>query len=303
MIDNTSEIFGPGVRFVGPGQTSNLINFLFQPGAGGIQTVEAITPFAQDPDDTVNGERGNSSFDRRHRLAISFLYDMPGPDSGAARWFFGDWQLNGLLTAQSGQPFTPLNGTFACRDANGDGVFTNDRPLMGSRSAPANSVALLVDCADQNGLYYHPDDPGTTFDRTQAFQSSRFVQAAYNTLGNVGRNVLRGPNTINFDFAVFKNFPWGERRNLQFRFEAYNLFNRANPGNLIGNVFASDAQPVPAVAFGRVVTPARVTGVIPENQIDAVDVDANGNVIVLFLSRRYMNIGPRRLQFGVKLIF
>jgi hypothetical protein len=297
MIDNTSEIFGPGVRYV-PGQIRDLIT-----GSAQVQTIEAITPFAQDPNNTGRGERGNSAFDRRHRVAISFLYDMPGPDAGAARWFFGDWQLNGLFTAQSGQPFTPVNGVGACIDANGDGVLINDRPLIGNPSAPANSVALLLDCADQNGLYYRPDDPATTFDRTTAFQSSRFVQAAYNTLGDVGRNTLRGPNTINVDFAVFKNFPWGERRNLQFRFEAYNLFNRANPGNLIGNVFTSDAQPVPAVAFGRLASPARVTGVIPESALDAVDVDSAGNPQGIFLSRKYMNTGARRLQFGIKLIF
>jgi hypothetical protein len=237
-------------------------------------------------------------------VAVSFLYDVPGPDAGAGRWFFGGWQLNGLITAQSGQPFTALNGIGACKDANGDGIFTNDRPLAGNPGAPADSVALLVNCADQDGLYYHPADPSTTFNRDEAFQSSRFVQAAYNQLGNVGRNTLRGPNTINVDFAVFKNFPWGEGRNLQFRFEAYNLFNRANPGNLIGNVFTTDAQPVPAVAFsGLRSTPARVTGVIPENEIDAVDVDSAGNPVGLFLSRKFMNTGSRRLQFGIKLIF
>lgn len=297
MIDNTSEIFGPGVRYV-PGQIRDLIL-----GSAQVQTIEAITPFAQDPENTVTGERGNSAFDRRHRVAISFLYDMPSPDSGAARFLFGNWQLNGLVTAQSGQPFTPVNGVGACIDANGDGVLTNDRPLVGNPDAPSNSVALLVNCSNQDGLYFRPEDPSTTFTRAEAFQSSRFVQAAYNTLGDVGRNTLRGPNTINFDFAVFKNFPWGERRNLQFRFEAYNLFNRANPGNLIGNVFTSDAQPVPAVAFGRLSSPARVTGVIPESAIDAVDVDSAGNPQGIFLSRKYMNTGVRRLQFGLKLIF
>jgi len=73
---------------------------------------------------------------------------------------------------------------------------------------------------------------------------------------------------------------------------------------LIGNVFTSDAQPVPAVAFsGLKLTPARVTGVIPESAIDAVDIDSSGSPQGIFLSRRYMNTGPRRLQFGVKLIF
>ena len=299
MIDNTSEIFGPGVRFV---PSADIIDLVF--GQAEAQAVEAITPFAQDPNNTVTGERGSSSFDRRQRVAISFVYQMPSPDSGAARVFFGNWQFNGLFTAQSGQPFTPLNGIGRCRDANGDGVLTNDRPLIGNPAAPENSVAVLVDCADPSLGYTRPEDPLTVFSQTEAMQNSRFVQAPLNTLGTAGRNILTGPNIINLDFAVFKNFPWGERRNLQFRIEAYNVFNRANPGNLIGNVFTSDAQPVPAVAFGRVPSPARVTGVIPESAIDAIDrSDLSGAVRPLFLSRRYMNTGSRRLQFGIKLFF
>ena len=297
MIDNASEIFGPGVRVIN--------DVVTQIGGGSASTIEVITPFPQNPADPVRGERGNSSFDRRHRLAISLVYLLPSPDSGGARFFFGGWQVNGLFTAQSGQPFNPINGFGRCVDANGDGVLTNDRPLRGSSGAPKDSVAVLVDCSDPSLGYTRPG--GTTvFSQSQALANSRFVQAPLNTLGDTGRNILRGPNTINLDLAVFKNFTWGERRNLQFRIEAYNLFNRANPGNLIGNVFTSDAQPVPAIAFLPGLTPSRVTGVIPENVLDAVDPTCVAPACTtpgLFLSRRFMNTGARRLQFGVKYIF
>jgi hypothetical protein len=309
MIDTASEIFGPGVRrlgnltpcsgFFGNGNFSGGDNCV-----ASFTPVEAITPFPQDPNNPINGERGNSSFDRRHRLAISVLYLLPSPDGGFARFAFGGWQVNSLFTAQSGQPFTPINSFGSCVDSNGDGILTNDRPLAGNPRAPADSVAVLINCADPTQGYRRPGSARVDFaTQADALQNSRFVQAPLNVLGNVGRNTLRGPNTINMDLGVFKNFPWGERRNLQFRVEAYNLFNRANPGNLIGNVFASDAQPVPAIAFGPVspsATPARVVGVIPENSIDAVDAVTN---TPLFLSRRFMNTGSRRLQFGVKLIF
>lgn len=293
MLDNASEIFGPGLRAIADVANINQIQ-------GSAQAIEVITPFPQDPNNPVTGERGNSSFDRRHRVAVSWVYLFPTPDSGAAKVFFGNWQVTGLFTAQSGQPFNPLNGFASCVDANGDGLLTNDRPLAGSRSAPGNSVAVLVNCSDPSLGYRVPGTMGPIFSQAQALSSFRYVQAPFNTVGDVGRNILRGPNTINIDMGVFKNFPWGERRNLQFRVEAYNLFNRANPGNLIGNVFTSDAQPVPAIAFLPGVSPSRVTGVIPENVIDTFDAITGEQ---LFLSRRFMNTGARRLQFGLKFIF
>jgi len=310
MIDNASEIFGPGVRFISSGSITDLLT-----GNASAQTVEAITPFPQDSRDPRRAERGNSSFDRTHRVAVSFLALLPSPDSGPGRWFFGDWQVNGIFTAQSGQPFSPLNAIGNCLDANGDSILTNDRPLAGNPSAPVNSVAILAPdsgCTMINpvggiGGYVDARDSSANpqrFTQAAALSMFHFVQAPLNTNGDAGRNILRGPNTINLDLGVFKNFPWGERRNLQVRVEAYNVFNRPNPGNLLGNVFTSDAQPVPAIAFlSGSTTPSRVTGVIPENALDAVDTSPSATQRSLFLSRRFMNTGARRLQLGVRFIF
>jgi hypothetical protein len=144
MIDNTSEIFGPGVV-----RLPDIFSF----GTGSSST-EVITPFPQNSADANDGERGNSSFDRRHRLAISYVWVLPSPDTGAARALFGNWQFNGFFTYQSGQPFTPLNAFGRCRDANGDGIPTNDRPNPGNPNAPVNSVALL-----NNTLCFDPANP------------------------------------------------------------------------------------------------------------------------------------------------
>ena len=54
-------------------------------------------------------------------------------------------------------------------------------------------------------------------------------------LGNVGRNVLRGPGQNNVDFSVIKRFPFGESRNIEFRAEFFNLFNHVNLANPISN--------------------------------------------------------------------
>ena len=78
------------------------------------------------------------------------------------------------------------------------------------------------------------------------------------------------------------------------------MCNHRNPGNPIGNVFSTDAQFSPAFAFSPRYTAAGVTGVIPENAIDAFDAVSLANT---FGSQRYMNTSSRRMQFGLKLFF
>ena len=72
-------------------------------------------------------------------------------------------------------------------------------------------------------------------------------------LGNVGRNVLRGPRQTNVDFSVIKRFPFGESKNLEFRAEFFNLFNQVNFANPISNLNA-----IPATSFnptGQIINP------------------------------------------------
>jgi Carboxypeptidase regulatory-like domain len=309
MIDTSSEIFGPDVRRVRSFRT-------IRQEAG---TVEVITPFAQDPDNPHVAERGNSSFDRRHRGALSFLWSLPEPAPGGARALLRGWQLGGVLTAQTGQPFSPINSYGACTDANGDGTLSNDRPSLGNVSAPLNSVALVADprCVSIAPTTQFPtgykDASGNSIDPATA----HFVQVPLGltpgtpftvgaktfVAGNVGRNTLMGPRIINLDFSLLKNFHVGERASLQLRLEVYDLLNKANAGIPIGNVFSAGAQSAPALAFGSVApspTPARVTGLIPENTLDAFDAVSGGP---LFLSQRFMNTSSRRIQAAVKFIF
>ncbi len=293
MLDNTSEIFGPGVRFV---PASDPHNALFLPQS--FESVEAITPLPQNSTN-LHAEKGSSSFDRRHRLAISYLWELPSPGNRAPRFFFGGWQINGITAIQSGQPFTPLNSTpfGACADANGDGKLTNDRPNIGNPNAPENTVALLGDplCINPSLGYVNLD--GKSIDPSAA----RFVQVPRGSAaGNAGRNILRGPGLVNFDLSLYKNFRWGESRAIQFRWEIYDLLNTPNSGFPLGNVFATEAEPSPAFAFSPLTTLARVTGVIPENAIDAKS-DSFGRGA--FLSRAFMNTSSRRMQFGIKFIF
>ncbi|HEX5481071.1 MAG TPA: TonB-dependent receptor [Terriglobia bacterium] len=294
MIDTASEIFGPGFRFLPP---SDPLNALLLPQA--LESVEAITPFPQDSNN-LRAERGNSSFDRRHRLAASFLWELPfSTHSRAANLLVRGWQLNGITSFQSGQPFTPLNSTpfGPCSDTNGDGNLANDRPDIGNLSAPLSAVAMLADpqCIDPGQGYV--DAQGRPIAN---LSSVHFIQVPLGQNGNAGRNILIGPGFVDQDLSLFKNFAWGDHREIQLRVEAYDLLNTANPGYSIGNVYITNAEATPAFAFGPRTTTARVTGVIPENAINAVaDAIGRGG----FLSRSFMNTSSRQIQFGVKIIF
>jgi hypothetical protein len=226
---------------------------------------------------------------------------------------FGGWGLSGIFSMQTGQPYSPLNSFGACADASGDGNLTNDRPSIGNSKAPLNQIALIVDpnCLDLSQGYKdasgNPIDPAT----------AHFVQVPLGAkpgtvftagpesfvAGNAGRNILVGPGLTNLDVAVSKEFSLRERLRLQIRFEAYDVTNTRNPGSPIGDAFSVATQAAPALAFTSgtaAVTPARVTGVIPENSLDAIDAATGAS---LFGTKRFMNTSSRRMQAAVRLVF
>ncbi|HEV2417477.1 MAG TPA: TonB-dependent receptor [Terriglobia bacterium] len=311
MMDNASEIFGPGIRFI----QGDFIGSLLSPETE--TTVEAITPFPQNSSD-LKAEMANSSFDRRNRVSASGVWGLPSPRSRLAAAVAGGWEVSGISTYQSGQPYSALNAVplGPCADANGDGILTNDRPNIGNVQAPVSSVALVDDstCTSVNPATQHPyttwngqsigPSPTGYIDLNGAPvnpASAHFVQVPLGTVGggNAGRNTLLGPGIVDFDFALLKRFHLGERMTLEFRWEVYDALNRSNPGFLLGNVFASQAQPTPGFAFSPRATAAGITGVIPENALDALNSQGKHD----FMTQSYMNTGNRTMQFGVHLIF
>jgi hypothetical protein len=148
---------------------------------------------------------GPADFDVRHRVNISFVYDLPRSESftGLTNVLLNDWQVNGIFTARSGLPYTVKSGT--------------DRSLS----------AIGQDNADQVG---DPAPPAGS-DETVWFNPAAFTAAALGTFGNTSRNAFRGPGYATFDFALAKNFRMTDRARLQFRWETFNLFNRTNFNN------------------------------------------------------------------------
>ncbi|MBA3711681.1 MAG: hypothetical protein H0W76_04425, partial [Pyrinomonadaceae bacterium] len=87
--------------------------------------------------------------------------------------------------------------------------------------------------------------PGTSY-----FDTSAFATPAPNRYGTAGRNTLRGPNLINYDFSIFKNFRLTETKRLEFRTEFYNLTNTPHFNQPNGN-FNSSSFGAITTAFGE----------------------------------------------------
>src|SRR6266849_5851877 len=156
---------------------------------------------------------GPSALDVSNRLSANASYELPfgkgkhwlGGLSGAADKFLGGWQLNTIVSLQSGFPLTPQVGSNRSRDGY---VMNPDRP---NRNPSFTGNVLLGKL-------------------NRWFDPTAFLFPTAGTYGNVGRGTLRGPALANTDISVFKTTPLLERFRLQFRAEFFNIFNRANFG-------------------------------------------------------------------------
>lgn len=178
------------------------------------------------PQDSFNtrAERGRSNFDVRHRLSVSYAYELPFgrgraflKDSGWLTALLSGWETYGIVTLQTGRPFTvallsDIDNSGTGRSSLGFGA--NDRP----------------------NLVGNPGLAGGTPE--QWFNTAAFAFPTRGTFGNAGRNILDGPDYRNVNASLVKNTALNERFNLQLRAELFNLFNHPNfnlPDNFLGS--------------------------------------------------------------------
>jgi hypothetical protein len=169
-----------------------------------------------------NLDYGPSDFDVKHRFVTSFLYRIPGLTSGNtfAKALTGGWQLDGIVTLQSGAPFSVLAGV--------------DRSLIG----------VSIDHADVHGPVAVYNGRSKTSKIAKYFDTSAFSLPALGTFGTSGRNTIYGPGVENFDGGLFKNIPIHEDKRVELRWEVFNVLNHTNLLNP-NNSFSSSA-------FGRI---------------------------------------------------
>ena len=191
----------------------------------GVGAITAGSPQIPQNFRDYRSEYGISAFDRQHRYVAFFNYDVPWFKSGllgiaVLKRVMGGWTLNGITQAQSGQPFTLLNGvdsygvgsTAARPDFNPGGTITLDPVSHDYRSfsTPLNGTGIVVTQLGANGL---------------PLANSRV------TFGNLGKNTFRGPGLDTQNITVIKKFAITERMHLEFRGEFFDLFNHRNFGN------------------------------------------------------------------------
>lgn len=164
----------------------------------------------------IRADYGRSSFDIRHRVVFNLVWDIGGFSNRGPvfRTVLGGWQVNTIFSYESGRPFTVFN-TVADYNADGGGGTQGggyDRPDI---PAFGNSIGC----------------PGPDQFVRGVFQASDFPAPNPGPNGNLGRNTFCGPNYKSVDFSLVKNFParfLGEAGRIQFKAEAFNVFNRAN---------------------------------------------------------------------------
>lgn len=215
----------------------------------------------------LRGNRASSNFDQRHLLNLSYVYqvppigelihrfldwanEVPPPDPGNAlpanslccssfvQRLTSGWELSGVTTLQSGTPFTVVNS------AGNRGVSLTDN------AGVASGLGIAASYPDVMPAALSPGDNARSLGPLLG-NPTQFVAPRGLTFGNAGRNFLNNPSRVNFDLAIAKHFKFTESSELEFRAEAFNIFNHTqfriydpdNPGGTGNNVISCYAGP------------------------------------------------------------
>jgi hypothetical protein len=171
-------------------------------------------------------DTGLSDFNHTQRMVVS--YDLPLPGlanvNRVIRGVLGSWELTGLVSAQTGFPFTVVAGQDQSQTAIGQ-----DRGVVLGDPYGAGACGNKAPCVD-------------------FLNRKSFALPAIGTFGNVGKDSLIGPGSIAWDMGIFKNFPFHDRYRVQFRAEFFNILNHTN--------FNNPSASVTAGAFGSITSAA-----------------------------------------------
>jgi len=212
----------------------------------------------------LRSNRASSNFDERHLLNVSYVYQLPKlsdrfngwgkelsddtkSSGGGSRFvaaLLDGWQFSGITLFQSGTPFSVINGT------GNTGISLSDNAGVSSGLGIAPSYPDVV-----RGLA-KPASNSQSFGPLLG-NPSQFVAPRGLTFGNAGRNFFNNPSRLNFDAALLRHFKIRERGDLEFRAEAFNLFNHTqfrvydpdNPGIAGNNLVSCYAGPGYSAGF------------------------------------------------------
>ncbi|MEZ5307522.1 MAG: TonB-dependent receptor [Pyrinomonadaceae bacterium] len=186
----------------------------------------------------IHSEYGRAQLDRRHVFSANYVYELPffKDQKGFAGKILGGWQTSGIVTLQTGLPFTITTSSY---DPAGLGFI----PALVAGGRP--------------NLLCNPNIGGQQSQQqwfnTACFEPNPATGATglSNTVGTSPRGVVEGPGTQRFDMTFSKNIRFGETMRLQLRAEAFNVFNHTNFRGLSTNVTSSTFGQVTSVRDPR----------------------------------------------------
>jgi hypothetical protein len=195
------------------------------------QPVAGENDLAQNPFNLA-AERGRSMFDARHRFVLSYQWSLPFLQHSGS-WYghvLGNWQLNGIVTAMSGTPFTVFDSNDVSLQGQAPEIsgFSSNRPnVIGNPNSGPHTTAQWFNVNAFQRIAQDPNSPIQQF-------------------GNEGRNAVQGPGYVNWDFSAFKNIRLTESKEVQFRGELFNVLNHTNFRLPVSDISA------PSTAFGHI---------------------------------------------------
>ena len=201
----------------------NALQFSLRKTSGAL-TLDVAYTYSHSLDDSSDNQDSNfvnsynphqnyasSNYDQRHILTVAWTYELPSVrGKGLSQTFLGGWQWAGIMAAESGTPFSVVNGVYGDSAGVADGTtgIGSYADLVGDPHASSNCPPLA---AATKGI--------------ALFNCAAYTQTQGLTFGNSGRNSLNNPHRTNLDMSVFKVFKPKENVQVQFRAEAFNVFN------------------------------------------------------------------------------
>lgn len=187
----------------------------------------------------LRSNRASSNFDQRHLLTVSYIYTLPGkklidwwqdtinfestpddtppppapPASRLTRAILDGWQISGITSYQSGTPFSVING-------GSSSISTLDNAGVANGIGAGSYPDLATDAQGKPFGGNNAKSFGPLLGNPNRFVAPRGL-----TFGNAGRNFLNNPGRLNFDISLLKHFSITESSVLEFRAEAFNIFN------------------------------------------------------------------------------
>lgn len=173
-------------------------------------------------------------YDRAHLLNLSYIYQIPGlgkkqfNGNKVAVGAFDGWQLSGITHFVSGSPLKIANGGISCLPSSSalcsQGVFTGDgRTWYGTENHDLGVNPLIL-TNPQSGVSF--SGVGSHWLNVNSPSIPNI-----NKFGTFEQPTIRGPGSQNWDFTLFKRFPWGEKRDIEFRWAMFDMFNHAKLNN------------------------------------------------------------------------